>query len=44
VNWYLNRFVKVTTDYEHTTFRLAQSTIAPLRNENVLMSRIQLAF
>lgn len=44
VNWYLNRFVKLTTDYEHTNFRMALSTIRPLHSEDVLMSRIQLAF
>jgi phosphate-selective porin OprO and OprP len=44
VNWYLNRFAKLTTDYEHTNFRMALRTVAPLHNENVLMSRIQLAF
>jgi phosphate-selective porin OprO/OprP len=44
VNWYLNRFVKLTTDYEHTNFRMALSSVSPLRSENVLMSRVQLAF
>jgi phosphate-selective porin OprO/OprP len=44
VNWYLNRFVKLTTDYEHTSFRMALSTITPLHSEDVLMSRVQLAF
>lgn len=44
INWYLNRFVKLTTDYEHTNFRMALSTVTPLPDENVLMSRIQLAF
>jgi phosphate-selective porin OprO and OprP len=44
VNWYLNRFVKLVTDYEHTRFRMALSNVAPLHSENVLMSRIQLAF
>jgi len=44
VNWYLNRFVKLTTDYEHTSFRMALSSVAPLHSENVLMSRVQLAF
>lgn len=44
LNWYLNRFVKLTTDYEHTTFRMSLRTIKPLHNEDVLMSRIQLAF
>ena len=44
LNWYLNRFVKLTIDYEHTTFRMALRTIKPLHNEDVLMSRVQLAF
>lgn len=44
VNWYLNRFIKLTTDFEHTTFRMASPTAAPLHNEDVLMNRIQLAF
>jgi len=44
VNWYLNRFVKLTTDYEHTNFRMAVANVAPLHSENVLMSQIQLAF
>jgi phosphate-selective porin OprO and OprP len=44
VNWYLNQFVKLTTDFEHTNFRMALRTITPLHSENVLMSRIQLAF
>jgi len=44
VNWYLNRFVKLTTDYEHTTFRMSSSSVAPLHSEDVLMSRVQLAF
>jgi len=44
INWYLNRFVKLVTNYEHTNFRMAQSTVTPLHSENVLMSRIQLAF
>lgn len=44
LNWHLNRYVKLMTDYEHTTFRMASSTVTPLHNENVLLSRIQLAF
>ncbi len=44
VNWYLNRYVKITMDYEHTRFRMASGTATPLHSENVLMSRIQLAF
>jgi len=44
VNWYLNRFVKLTTDYEHTTFRMSSGKVTPLHSEDVLMSRVQLAF
>ena len=44
LNWHLNRYVKLMTDYEHTTFRMATATTTPLHNENVLVSRIQLAF
>jgi phosphate-selective porin OprO and OprP len=44
VNWYLNRYVKLETDYEHTGFRMASGAVTPLHSENVLMSRIQLAF
>lgn len=43
VNWYLNQYVKLATDYEHTNFRMAAGA-APLHNENVLISMIQLAF
>lgn len=44
INWYLNRYVKLATDYEHTGFRMASSKATPLHSENVLISRIQLAF
>src|SRR5579864_2830739 len=44
LNWYLNRYVKLETGYEHTGFRMASSTVMPLHSENVLMNRIQLAF
>ena len=44
MNWYLNRYIKLETDYEHTGFRMASSTVTPLHSENVLMNRIQLAF
>jgi len=44
VNWYLNRYVKLETDYEHTGFRMAPGSTTPLHSENVLVSRIQLAF
>ena len=44
LNWYLNRYIKLETDYEHTGFRMALPTANPLHSENVLMNRIQLAF
>ncbi len=44
LNWYLNRYLKLVTDYEHTRFRMASSAIAPFHSESVLLSRIQLAF
>ena len=44
LNWYLNRYVKLVTDYEHTYFGMASAKVTPLHAENVLMSRIQLAF
>ena len=44
VNWYLNQYVKLVTDYEHTGFRMASAKVTPLHDENVLISMIQLAF
>lgn len=44
VNWLLNQYVKLATDYEHTNFRMATGTVSPLHDENVLISRVQLAF
>ena len=44
LNWYLNRYVKLTTDYEHTVFKMSSSSVTPLHNEDVLMNRVQLAF
>ena len=44
VNWYLNRFVKLTTDLEQTDFTMASKSIPALRSEMVLMSRVQLDF
>ena len=44
LNWYLNKHVKLTTDYEHTVFKMSSSSVTPLHNENVLMNRVQLAF
>lgn len=44
MNWYLNRFVKLVIDYEHTEFRMAPGSTKPLHDEDVLMNRIQLSF
>lgn len=44
LNWYLNRYVKLVTNYEHTGFRMGAGNTTPLHNENVLMTRVQLAF
>ena len=44
LNWYLTRHIKLTTDYEHTSFRMASNSVKPLHSENVLMSRVQLSF
>lgn len=44
LNWHLNRYVKLMTDYEYTTFKMASSKATPLSSENALTSRIQLAF
>jgi phosphate-selective porin OprO and OprP len=43
-NWYLTRYVKLETDYEHTGFRMAVPGVTPLHSENVLMNEIQLSF
>jgi len=44
LNWHLNRYVKLMTDYEHTTFGMASIKANPLHSEDVLTSRIQLGF
>ena len=44
LNWHLNRYVKLMTDYEYTTFKMASTKATPVSAENVLTSRIQLAF
>jgi phosphate-selective porin len=43
-NWYLTRYVKLQTEYEHTGFRMAAGNTTPLHSENLLLSQIQLAF
>lgn len=44
LNWYLNRYARIMNAYEHTGFTMATPQLAPLRGENVVMSRLQLAF
>lgn len=44
LNWYMTRYVKLVTNYEHTGFRMATGNTTPLHNEDVLMTRVQLAF
>ena len=44
LNWYLTRYIKLTTDYEHTSFRMASNNVKPLHSEDVLMSRVQFSF
>jgi phosphate-selective porin OprO and OprP len=44
LNWYLTRYVKLQTEYEHTGFRMAAGNKTPLHSENLLLSQVQLAF
>jgi phosphate-selective porin OprO and OprP len=44
VNWCVNRYVKFVADYEHTSFQMASDTVPNLTSENVVMTRVQLAF
>jgi phosphate-selective porin OprO and OprP len=44
LNWYMTRYVKLVTNYEHTGFRMAAGNTTPLHNVDVLMTRVQLAF
>lgn len=44
LNWYLNRYARIMNAYEHTSFDMASPQLAPLHSENVVMSRLQLAF
>lgn len=44
LNWQLNRFARIMNAYEHTSFHMALPQLAPLHRENIIMSRLQLAF
>jgi phosphate-selective porin OprO/OprP len=43
-NWYLTRYVKLQTEYEHTSFKMAPGNTTPLHSEDLVLSQIQLAF
>jgi phosphate-selective porin OprO/OprP len=44
LNWYLNRNVKIQAGYERTDFEGGKGSILNQKGENVLLTRIQLAF
>ncbi len=44
MNWYLNNVVKLVSNFEHTTFGKAPTAARVFEAENVLVSRLQLAF
>jgi phosphate-selective porin len=44
LNWYLNRFARISNAYEHTSFTTASSAVPALHGENLVTSRLQLAF
>jgi phosphate-selective porin OprO/OprP len=44
LNWHLNRNVKITADYEHTNFKGGQSNPTLKEDEDVIMTRAQIAF
>lgn len=44
INWYLNRYARLMNAYEHTRFQMHSPQLAPLHSENLVMSRLQLAF
>jgi phosphate-selective porin OprO/OprP len=44
ISWYLNRMVKLMSDYEYTTFPASRENTAHLPIERVMMTRLQLMF
>ncbi len=44
VNWYLNRNVKASLNFEHSEFQEADASTADFENENAILSRVQLSF
>jgi phosphate-selective porin OprO/OprP len=43
-NWYLNRFIKFSVNYEHTDLRGRDGTYKGLEREQVILTRFQAAF
>lgn len=44
INWYLNRLVRLTTSYSQTHYTGGNANPAAVRDEKVLISRVQLSF
>ena len=44
ISWYLNRMVKLMSDYEYTTFPASGGNATHLPTERVMMTRVQLMF
>ncbi len=44
VNWYLNRNVKASFNFEHSSFSEAAGSTASFEDENAILTRVQLSF
>ncbi len=44
VNWYVNRYIRVVADWEHTDFQMISSRFTPPHPETLIVPRIQLEF
>lgn len=44
VNWYLNRNVKASVNFEHAEFQEAAASTANFDDENAILSRVQISF
>ncbi len=44
LNWYLNRNVKATVNFEHTSFEGGQSNVVTRENEKAIFTRVQLRY
>ncbi len=43
-NWYLNKYLRLMTDFEQTLFNAGKASGGDRNNENALLTRLQLAF